>query len=171
MDPRHANVRFYVFLLNSSLHLNPTTTFIGVTFNRTLFFSTHVSSLKPNSFFASRCYAVSLLPHRTPPRSPSLFYTKLFFGWFSVLLCFTRTVFFSQRYQRYQVKMSSPSGQSHQLPHVLHYPLLLRHFYLFYESPRLHFANHFIRVLRLPTSFFISGLSRLIAKPKLCRSS
>ena len=50
----------------------PTPTFLGVTFNRTLSFSKHVSSLKTNFFHVSRPYAVSLLPHGAPLRNPSL---------------------------------------------------------------------------------------------------
>ena len=39
-----------------------------------------------NSFHVSRPYAVSLLPHEVPPRIPSLFCIKLFFGPFSLTL-------------------------------------------------------------------------------------
>ena len=41
---------------------------------------------RPNSFHVSRPYAVSLLCHGAPQRSPSLFCRKLFFGPFSLML-------------------------------------------------------------------------------------
>ena len=43
VDPNH-------LLLGSRLHFNPTPTFLGVTFERTLSFSKHVSSLKAKFF-------------------------------------------------------------------------------------------------------------------------
>ena len=46
VDPQHANL----FVLNTRLRFNPTPTFLGVTFYRTLSFSKHVSSLKANFF-------------------------------------------------------------------------------------------------------------------------
>ena len=41
---------------------------------------------RPNSFHISRHYALSLIPLGAPPRSPSLFCMKLFFGPFSLML-------------------------------------------------------------------------------------
>ena len=49
-DPHQANLQPNLFLLNSRHHFNPTPTFLGVTFNRTLSFSKHVSSLKAKFF-------------------------------------------------------------------------------------------------------------------------
>ena len=46
VDPHQANL----FLLSSHLRFNPTPTFLGVTSDRTLSFSKHVSSLKANFF-------------------------------------------------------------------------------------------------------------------------
>ena len=46
VDPHQANL----FLLGSRLRFNPTPTFLGVTFDRTLTFSKHVSSLKAKFF-------------------------------------------------------------------------------------------------------------------------
>ena len=66
--------------------LIPTPTFLGVNFERTLSFSKHVSLLKAKFYHVSRPYAVSLLPHGVPPKSPSLFSMKLFFGPFSLTL-------------------------------------------------------------------------------------
>ena len=49
-DPHQTNLQPNLFLLNSRLHFNPTPTFLGVTFNRTLSFSKHASSLKAKFF-------------------------------------------------------------------------------------------------------------------------
>ena len=46
MDPHQANLPSF----NSHLRFNPTPTFVGVTFDRTLSFSKHVSSLKAKIF-------------------------------------------------------------------------------------------------------------------------
>ena len=46
VDPHKANLQPNLLLLGSRLRFNPTPTFLGVTFNRTLSFSKHVSLLK-----------------------------------------------------------------------------------------------------------------------------
>ena len=66
VDSHQANLQLNLLLLNSSLRLNPTPTFLGVTFDRTLSFSKHVPSLKATFCLISRPYAVSLLPHGAP---------------------------------------------------------------------------------------------------------
>ena len=86
VDPHQANLQPNLLLLGSRLRFNPTPIFLGVTFDRTLFFSKHVSSLKANFSHVTRPYAVSLLPYGAPLRSPSLFCIKLFFGPFSLTL-------------------------------------------------------------------------------------
>ena len=50
-----------------------------------LFLNMHLC-LRPNSSHVSRPYAVSLLPHGAPLRSPSFFCINLFFGSFSLKL-------------------------------------------------------------------------------------
>ena len=80
VDPHQANL----LLLGSRLRFNPTPTFLGVTYDRTLSFSKHVSSLKAKFF--SRPYAVSLLHHGAPLRSPFFICINLFFGPFSSTL-------------------------------------------------------------------------------------
>ena len=74
--------------------------------------------LWPSSSLFSRLYAVSRLPHESPPKSSFFFFTARF------LLCFTRMFSIFQRYQRYKVKTPLPCGQSrhHRLPFVLPYP-------------------------------------------------
>ena len=62
VDPHQANLQPNLLLLSSRLHFNPTPTFFGVTFNRTLSFSKHISLLKAKFFpslKSSRCISVS----------------------------------------------------------------------------------------------------------------
>ena len=62
MDPHQANLQPNLLLLGSRLRFNPTPTFLGVTFNHTLSFSKHVSSLKTKFFpclKALRCISAS----------------------------------------------------------------------------------------------------------------
>ena len=51
INPHQASLQPDLLLFNSLLRFNPTPTFLGVTFDRTLSFSKHVSSLK-TKFFA-----------------------------------------------------------------------------------------------------------------------
>ena len=50
VDPHQANLQPNLLLLGCRLRFNPTSTFLGVTFDRTLSFSKHVSSLKAKFF-------------------------------------------------------------------------------------------------------------------------
>ena len=62
VDPHQANLQPNLLLLGSGLRFNPTPTFLGVTFDRTLSFSKHVSSLKAKFFphlKAIRCISAS----------------------------------------------------------------------------------------------------------------
>ena len=62
VDPHQANLQLNLLLLGSSLRFNPTTTFLGVTFDCTFSFSNHVSSLKTKFFprlKALRCISAS----------------------------------------------------------------------------------------------------------------
>ena len=62
MDPHQANLQPNLLLLGSRLRFNPTPTFLGVTFNHTLSFSKHVSSLKVKFYpclKALRCISAS----------------------------------------------------------------------------------------------------------------
>ena len=62
VDPHQANLQPNLLLLGSRLRLNPTPTFLGVTFDRTHSFSKHVSSLKAKFFprlKALRCISAS----------------------------------------------------------------------------------------------------------------
>ena len=82
VDPHQANLQPNLLLFGSRLRFNPTPTFLGVTFDRTLSFSKHVSSLKAKFFprlKALRCISASSW-------GPSLFCINLFFGPFSPTL-------------------------------------------------------------------------------------
>ena len=62
VDPHQANLQPHFLLLGSCLHFNPTPTFLGVTFDRTLSSSKHVCSLKAKFFprlKALRCISAS----------------------------------------------------------------------------------------------------------------
>ena len=62
VDPHQANLQPNLLLLGSRLRFNPTPTFLGVTFDHTLSFSKHVSSLKAKFFphlKALRCISAS----------------------------------------------------------------------------------------------------------------
>ena len=62
VDPHQANLHPNLLLLGSRIRFNPTPTFLGVTFDRTLSFSKQVSSLKAKffpRFKAIRCISAS----------------------------------------------------------------------------------------------------------------
>ena len=62
VDPHQANLQPNLLLLGSRLRFNATSTFLGVTFDRSLSFSKHVSSLKAKFFprlKALRCISAS----------------------------------------------------------------------------------------------------------------
>ena len=62
VDPHQANLQLILLLLGSRLHFNPTPTFLGFTFEGTLSFSRHISSLKAKFFprlKALRCISAS----------------------------------------------------------------------------------------------------------------
>ena len=62
VDPHQANLQPNLLLLGSHLRFNPTPTFLGVTFDRTLSFSKHVSLVRTKffpRFKALRCISAS----------------------------------------------------------------------------------------------------------------
>ena len=109
VDPHKANLQPNLLLLNSQLCFNPTPTFLGVIFDRTLFFSKHVSSLKAKFFprlKALRCISAS-------SRGPSKDSVSVLYKAFLRAPCniyFTRMVSFLKRYQYYQIGTPPPSG-------------------------------------------------------------
>ena len=86
MDLHQANLQPNLLLFNSHLHFNPTPTFLGITFDSTLSFSKHVSSLKAKIFPHLKASCCISATSWAPLRSPSLFCIKLFFGPFSLTL-------------------------------------------------------------------------------------
>ena len=170
VDPHQANL----LLLGSRLLFTPTPTFLGVTFDRTLSFTKHVSSLKAKFFpclQALRCISASSWGPSKESLSvlyksflrPLLTYASP--GWFPFLNATNITKL--ERLHRAASRAITGCLSSSPIPLLLTEASLpplrvtLTHFtVLFYE-----------RALRLPTSFPISGLARLGVKPRLCRSS
>ena len=148
--------------------------FLGVTFDRTLSFSKHVSSLKAKFFprlKALRCISAS--SWGPSKESLSLLYksflrsllTYVSPGWFPFLSATNFTKL--ERLHRAASRAITGCLSSSPIPLLLTEASLpplrvtLTHFTLFsYEQ-----------ALRLPTSFPISGLAKLGVKPRLCRSS
>ena len=174
VNPHQANLHPNLLLLGSRLRFNPTPTFRGVTFDRTLSFSKHVSSLKAKFFprlKALRCISAS----SWGPSKESLFVLYKSFlrylltyashGWFPFLSATNLTKL--ERLHRAASRAITGCLSSSPIDVLLTEAFLpplrvtLTHFPLFsYE-----------RALRLPTSFPISGLARRGVKPRLCRSS
>ena len=118
-----------LLLLGSRLRFNPTPTFLGVTFDRTLSFSKHVSLLKAKFFprlRALRCIFAS----SWGPSKESLSLRYKFFS-VSSHLRFTRMVSLPKRYQCHQIGMPPPAAFRPPLSPFFS-PRLL---YLPYESP------------------------------------
>ena len=174
VDPHLANLQPNLLLLGSRLRFNPIPTFLGVTFDRTLCFSKHVSSLKAKFFphlKALRCISAS--SWGPSKESLSVLY-KAFLrslltyaspGWFPFLSVTNLTKL--ERLHRAASRAITGCLSSSPIPLLLSEASLpplrvtLTHFTLFsYEQ-----------ALRLPTCFLISGLARLGVKPRLCRSS
>ena len=174
MDPHQANLQPILLLLGSRLRFNPTPAFLGVTFDYTVSFSKHVSSLKAKSFprlKALRCiFASSWGPSKEFLSVLYKSFLRLLLtyaspGWFPFLSATNFTKL--ERLHRADSRAITGWLSSSPIPLLLLETSLppirvnLTHFTLFsYE-----------RALRLPTSFPISGLARLGVKPRLCRSS
>ena len=71
---------------NSPLHFNPTPTFLGITFNRILSFSKHVSLLKAKFFPCLDALCCISVSSWGPFKKSPLFCTKLIFGSSSLML-------------------------------------------------------------------------------------
>ena len=174
VDPHLVNLQPNLLLLGSRLHFNPTPTFLGITFDRTLSFSKHVSSLKAKFFprlKALRCISAS--SWGPSKESLSLLYKSFLRslltyaspGWFPFLSATNLTKL--ERLHRAATRAITGCLSSCSIPLLLSEASLpplrvtLTHFTLLsYE-----------RALRLPISFPISGLARLGVKPRLCRLS
>ena len=174
VDPHQANLQPNLLLFGSRLRFNPTPTFLGVIFDRTLSFTKHVSSLKAKFFphlKALRCISAS--SWGPSKESLSVLYKGFLWpllvyaipGWFPFLSITNFTKL--ERLHRAASRAITGCLSSSPIPLLLTEASLpplrvtLTQFTLFsYE-----------RALRLPTSFPISCLARLAGKPRLCRSS
>ena len=170
MDLHQANLH----LFGSRLRFNPTPTFLGVTFNRTLSFSKHIFSLKAKFFPRLKALCcISASSWGPSKESLSLLYKSFLRslltyaspGWFPFLSATNLT----KLECLHQVASCAITGCLSSSP----IPLLL------FEAslPPLRITlTHFTllsyeRALRLPTSFTILVLARLGVRPRLCRSS
>ena len=174
MDHYQADLQPNLLSLSSRLRFNPTPTFLGVTFDRTLSFSKHVSSLKAKFFprhKVLRCISAS----SWGPSKESLSVLYKSFLW--LLLTYASPGWFPFLSANNITKLERPHRVASRaitgwLSSSL-IPLLLTEASL---PPLRVTLTHFTlssheRALRLPTSFLISGLARLGVKPRLCRSS
>ena len=176
VDPHQVNLQSNLLLLGFRLRsFNSTSTFLGVTFDRTLSFS------KPCIFAQGRVFPTSqgltlylCFIMGAHLRSPSLFCTNLFFGpfptyalhgWFPFLSAtnFTRLERLHRAASRAITGCLSSSPIGLLLTEASLPPLRVTLTHFTYSS--------YERALRLPISFPISGLARLAVKPRLCRSS
>ena len=174
VDPHQANLQPNLLLLGSRLRFNPTPTFLEVTFDRTLSFTKHVSSLKAKFFprlKALRCISASLWG----PSKASL--SVLYKSFLRSLLTYASPGCFPflsvtnitelERLHRAASHVITGCLSSSPIPLLLTEASLpplrvtLTHFTLF----------SYKRAYCLSTSFPILGLARRLAKPRLCRSS
>ena len=174
VDPHRDNLQPNLLLLGSRLRFNPTPTFLEVTFDHTLSFSKHISSLKIKFFPRLKAIGcISASSWGSSKDSLSLLY-KAFLkplltyaspGWFPFLIVTNFTKL--ERLHRAASRAITGCLTSSSIP------LLLFETFL----PRLRVTlSHFIpsfyeRSLCLPTFFPISGLARPEVKTRLCRLS
>ena len=172
--PHQANLQPNLLLLGSRLRFNRTPNFLGVTFDRTLSFSKHVSSLKAKFFprlKALRC--ISAFLWGPSKESLSVLYksflrsllTYASLGWFPFLSTtnLTKLESLHRAANRAITVGLSSSPISLLLSEVSSFPLRLTLIHFTFSSYEQAFC--------LPTSIPISGLARLGVKPRLCRSS
>ena len=174
VDPHQVNLQPNLLIFDFPLSFNPTPTFLGVTFDRTLSFSKHVSSLKAKFFSrlkALRCISASswgLSKESLSVLHKSFLWPLLTYAspeWFPFLSATNFTQL--ERLHRAASRAISGCLSSSPIPLLLFEASLpplrvtLTHFTL----------SSYERALRLPSSFSFSGLARLGVKPRLCRSS
>ena len=174
VDPHQANLQPNLLLLGSRLRFNPTPTFLGVTFDRSLSFSKHVSSLKAKFFprlKALRCISASSWGPSKESLSvlykaflrPLLTYASP--GWFPFLSNTNITKL--KRLHRAASRAITGGLSSSPIPLLLSEASLPPLRVTLTHSTLLSYE----RALRFPTSFPMSGLARPEVKPRLCRSS
>ena len=168
-----AHLQPNLLLLGFRLCFNPTPTFLGVTFDRTLSFSKHVSSLKAKFFSRLKVRCISASLWSPSKESLSVLYksflrsllTNASPGWFPFLSATNFTKL--KRLHRAASRAITGCLSSSPIPLLLSEASLpplrvtLTHFtFSFYE-----------RALHVASCFPISGLARLVVKPRSCRSS
>ena len=162
------------FLYSTSLSVSIPSTFSGVTFDRTLSFSKHVSLLKAKFFPRLRALRrISASSWGPSQESLSLLYKSFLRPlltyasprWFPFLSATNITK--PERLHR------AASCAIFGCLSSFHIPLLLSEASLPpLRVTQTHFAlSSYEQAFRLPTSFPTSGLARLGVKPRLCRSS
>ena len=161
VDPHQANLQPNLFLLNSRLRFNHTPTFLGITFDRTLSFSKHVSSLNAKFFPRTkdlRCISAS--SWGPSKESLSLLYkaflwpllTYALLGWFPILSVTSITKL--ERLHRAASRAITDCLSSSPTPLLLsEAPLIPIRVTLTYLT-----LSSYEGALRLPTSFPISDL-------------
>ena len=134
VDPHQANLQNILLLLGSRLRFNPTPTFLGITFDRTLSFSNHVSSLKAKFFpclKALRCISASSFSKESPYVLNKAFLRPLLTyaspGWFPFL-----RVTNINKLEASTERLVAPSPAASRPPLSLFFSPRL--FYLSYES-------------------------------------
>ena len=170
VDPHQANLQLNLLLLGSCLRFNPTPTFLGVTFDRTLSFSKHVSSLKAKFFPRLKALCcISASSWGPSKESLSLLYKSFLQplltyaspGWFPFLSATNFTKL--ERLHRAASRAITGCLSSSPIPLLLSEASLPP-----LQVTLIHFT--LLSYERLPTSFPILGLARLGVKPRLCRS-
>ena len=173
VDPHQANLQPNLLLLSSRLCFNPTPTFLGVTFDCTLSFSKHVSSLKAKFFprlKALRCISAS----SWGPSKESL--SVLYKSFLQPLLTYASPRWFPFLSATNSTKLERLHRA---VSRAITGCLLSSPISLFSEAslPPLRVTlTHFTlscyeQALRLPTSYPILDLATLGVKSRLCRSS
>ena len=174
VDPHQAHLQPNLLLLGSRLRFNPIPIFLRVTFDRTLSFSKHVSSLKAKFFprlKALRCISASSWGPSKESLSvlyKSFLHSLLTYaspGWFSFLSATNSTKL--ECLHRVASRAITSCLSSSPIPLLLSEASLAPLRVTLTDFTLLSYE----RALRLPTSIFISGLARLGMKPRLCRSS
>ena len=175
VDSHQANLQPNLLLIGSRLLFNPTPNFRGVTFDRTLSFSKHVSSLKAKFF--PRLKALGCISASSWGSSKESLFV-LYQSFLRLLLTyaspkwfpFLSVTSFTTNWNASTERPVAPSPAASRPP--------LSHFFLSDASlpplrvTLIHFSVwSYERALLLPTSSSISDLARLEVKPRLCRSS
>ena len=173
VGPHQVNLQPNLLLFGSHLRFNSTPTFLGITLDRTLSFSKHVSLLKAK-FFPRLKSLWCIFASSWGPSKESV--SVLYKSFLRPLLTYASPEWFPfqsatnitklERLHQAASRVITGCLSSSPIPILLSEASLpplrvtLTHFTL----------SSYERALRLPTSFPISGLARLGVRPRLCRS-